>query len=124
MKKLGLISLALRSGISVKHIISQLKGIRGPMPTWSEGGMILSLPDAIAQVIEKHISKGQQKLNLEYSGRSNEQRKSEPIKPVDLPASSVPLADFGFAPHCPDCGSMLEMGEGCLKCHSCGYTKC
>ncbi|MFH1749840.1 MAG: vitamin B12-dependent ribonucleotide reductase [bacterium] len=119
-----LISLALRSGISVKQVITQLKGIRGPMPTWSEGGMILSLPDAIAQVIEKHINKGQQKLNLEFSGDSDNQDKAEIPKPVDIPASTVSLADSGFAPHCPDCGSILEMGEGCLKCHSCGYTKC
>ncbi len=119
-----LISLALRSGISVKKVIAQLKGIRGPMPTWSEGGMILSLPDAIAQVIEKHINKGQQTLNLEFSGDSNSQNKSETPAPADIPAPSVPLADLGFAPHCPDCGSILEMGEGCLKCHSCGYTKC
>jgi len=119
-----LISLALRSGISVKQIIVQLKGIRGPMPIWSEGGMILSLPDAIAQVMEKHISKGQQKLNLQYSGESDNHTKSESPKPVDIPASSTSLADFGFAPHCPDCGSLLEMGEGCLKCHACGYTKC
>lgn len=119
-----LISLALRSGISVQKIISQLKGIRGPMPTWSEGGMILSLPDAIAQVMEKHISRGQQKLNLEFSGETTQNEKVEIPKPVEVPKTNTPLADAGFAPHCPDCGAILEMGEGCLKCHSCGYTKC
>jgi ribonucleoside-diphosphate reductase alpha chain len=25
---------------------------------------------------------------------------------------------------CPDCGGMLVYQEGCLICHSCGYTKC
>lgn len=25
---------------------------------------------------------------------------------------------------CPDCGSTLFMQEGCVKCQSCGYTKC
>jgi ribonucleoside-diphosphate reductase alpha chain len=25
---------------------------------------------------------------------------------------------------CPDCGSQLSFEEGCVKCHSCGFTEC
>jgi ribonucleoside-diphosphate reductase alpha chain len=25
---------------------------------------------------------------------------------------------------CPDCGSQLEMAEGCMKCHVCGFSEC
>jgi ribonucleoside-diphosphate reductase alpha chain len=25
---------------------------------------------------------------------------------------------------CPDCGSSLEMAEGCAKCHVCGFSEC
>ncbi len=59
-----LVSLALRSGVDVQEIIHQIKGIRGPMPTWGENGMILSIPDGIAQVMEEHITNAQQKLDL------------------------------------------------------------
>ena len=72
-----LISLALRSGISVDIVISQIKGIRGPMPSWHKGKMILSIPDAIAQVLVQHINKHQQKLNLQFSNKKEKEVKED-----------------------------------------------
>ncbi|MEL1236041.1 MAG: adenosylcobalamin-dependent ribonucleoside-diphosphate reductase, partial [Candidatus Neomarinimicrobiota bacterium] len=42
-----LISLSLRSGLDPHAIVRQLKGISGPNPTWEDGRLILSTPDAI-----------------------------------------------------------------------------
>ncbi|MEN3045498.1 MAG: vitamin B12-dependent ribonucleotide reductase [Candidatus Hydrothermales bacterium] len=53
-----LISLALRSGIDPIEVVDQLKGIRS-IPTWDEGEVILSCPDGIGKILEKHI-KGEQ----------------------------------------------------------------
>jgi len=50
-----LISLAMRSGVESKEIITQLKGIGGSEPIFTEGGLVQSLPDAIAKVLERHI---------------------------------------------------------------------
>ncbi len=47
-----LVSLALRSGVRVDAIIKQLTGIRCPTPTWQNGKMVLSCPDAMAQVLQ------------------------------------------------------------------------
>jgi ribonucleoside-diphosphate reductase alpha chain len=47
-----LISLALRSGVKVDAIAKQLIGIRCPSPSWQNGSMVLSCPDAIAQVLK------------------------------------------------------------------------
>ena len=53
-----LISIGLRSGISVIDLISQLKGIGGSQPTFGEKRLITSVPDAIAYVLENKYVKG------------------------------------------------------------------
>lgn len=126
-----MMSLALRSGVDPEEIIDQLKGIRGPTPTWSEEGkMILSLPDAIAQILEKHISKNQGKLELDFKTKEediiegNLQDHLQMSNGYSSSEKNKSLADIGEAPACPECGAMLELSEGCLKCLSCGYSKC
>ena len=52
-----LISLALRSGVEPKDVIGQLKGIGGSEPIFTDGGLVQSIPDAIAKVMERHIGK-------------------------------------------------------------------
>jgi ribonucleoside-diphosphate reductase alpha chain len=47
-----LVSLALRSGVHVAAIVKQLTGIRCPSPAWQNGKMVLSCPDAMAQVLK------------------------------------------------------------------------
>lgn len=111
-----LISLALRSGIDVNEIIDQLKGIRGPTPIWGENGMVLSMADGIAQTLERHLNSKKGQLQLEIR---------ETNQVIDNPGNkNQSLADLGEAPACPECGSILVFAEGCIKCESCGYSKC
>jgi DNA-directed RNA polymerase subunit M/transcription elongation factor TFIIS len=30
----------------------------------------------------------------------------------------------GLNPECPECGNALVYEEGCVKCHTCGYSEC
>jgi ribonucleoside-diphosphate reductase alpha chain len=48
-----LISLALRSGVKGDAIIKQLIGIRCPSPAWQNGKIVLSCPDAMAQILKR-----------------------------------------------------------------------
>lgn len=48
-----LISLALRSGVKVEHIVRQLMGIRCPSPTWQNGEQVVSCSDAIAKILNR-----------------------------------------------------------------------
>lgn len=52
-----LISLALRSGVDVRDVVEQLEAIGGSSPVFSEGNLIMSVPDAIAKVLRKHFVK-------------------------------------------------------------------
>ena len=120
-----LISLALRSGIDVKAIIKQLKGIRGPMPTWTKKGMVLSIPDAIAQIMEEHMKEGQMQL---FHGKKEPAALEAPVV-LEMPVhakqpSSASIADFGVSPVCPDCANILVMAEGCMSCKACGFSRC
>ena len=48
-----LISLCLRTGVDVRSIIKQIKGIGGEYAIFQKGGRVLSIPDAISRVLEK-----------------------------------------------------------------------
>ncbi|MCA9388723.1 adenosylcobalamin-dependent ribonucleoside-diphosphate reductase [Candidatus Berkelbacteria bacterium] len=132
-----LVSLSLRTGISADEIVDQLKGIRGPSPVWGEGGMILSIPDAISRILARHINKDQGKLELDFDQKLPESQpdllsipKPEKEKVPAMaqvgpsPTGNASIANLGMAPACPECSSMLIFQEGCLHCSSCGYSKC
>ena len=123
-----LISLALRSGIKVEEIISDLKGIRGPMPTLTAKGTILSLPDAIGQILEEHVKNNGARLfevNSVEVTVNKEQTSSFPsLSGGNSETKNKTIADYGFMPGCPDCGSPLVMAEGCISCKSCGFSRC
>lgn len=131
-----MISLSLRSGISLADVTEQLKGIRGPDPVFHNGERILSLPDAIANVLESHAKRGQTELKLELP--KIEPKKIEPEQELvyesvtketktngtSVVTQKISIADLGHAPACPDCSNMMVMAEGCMKCNACGYSKC
>lgn len=99
-----LISLALRAGVDTESVIKQLKGIRCPKPAFHRGEKVLSCSDAIQIAIQRYIDNGASSVQL------------------SLDALSDGL--WGRCPECPECGAMLEMQEGCLKCRSCGFSEC
>lgn len=95
-----LISLAFRSGINVEEVINQLKGISGEHTVFQEGGLVLSIPDAIVKVLSKRYPP---------KGNGNGKKQYENSLKSDL---------------CPECQQIITFEEGCKTCHSCGYTKC
>ena len=112
-----LISLSLRSGLDPHAIVRQLKGISGPNPTWEDGRLILSTPDAIGKALDDYLS---EKKNNTSNNKS------------DLPNSDKPritlaqekLEDIGMM-ICTECHNHSVTNEGgCLTCRECGWSKC
>ncbi len=94
-----LVSLALRSGVKVENIVEQLKGIGGEHPVFQDGGLVLSIPDAIGRILEKRYLK---------DGSYKKSRYGNSL-----------LGEI-----CPECSHTVSFEEGCMICHFCGFTKC
>ncbi len=93
-----LVSLALRSGVAVRDIVEQLKGIGGEYPKFQKKILLQSIPDAVAWVLENRYMSGEKHASSHANGITKET--------------------------CPECGEVLTFEEGCNCCKSCGYTKC
>ena len=107
-----LISLALRSGIDPNSIINQLKGISGPNPTWEDGQLILSTPDAIGRALETFVN-----------GDSPSQEKKSQFEIAEQNPPQAQAREYGQ--HCSECdGSGIVNEGGCLVCKDCGWSKC
>ena len=113
-----LISLALRSGIDPYAIVKQLKGISGPNPTWEDGRLILSTPDAIGKALDDYLkhreSNDPNEQHLQFTMASSRESNNKDVADFTLKNLST----------CPDCGSTLQHQSGCVTCPSCGFSKC
>ena len=110
-----LVSLALRSGIDIKEVVDQIKGITC-CPAWDNGILVRSAPDAVALALESQTTAeaGQQRTN---GAQLKLFAKSEKRAAWDL-SGRQPRS------RCPDCSSPLAYQEGCLLCTGCGWNKC
>lgn len=111
-----LVSIALRSGISVEEIINQLKGIRCASTVRQAGLKCTSCPDAIAKVIKKVYDLQRDK----HGEKDLIQKVAEVIHEKKIEHNSNETM-FKF---CPECGNQLEHEGGCVTCRNCGYSKC
>jgi ribonucleoside-diphosphate reductase alpha chain len=92
-----MISLAMTHGATPSEVVHQLRGIQDGHPAGVGPNAVLSVPDGVAKAMAEHYLVD-----------------GEGIETRELPIIGA----------CPDCGSGLTRQEGCVVCHSCGYSKC
>ncbi|MDQ3590812.1 MAG: adenosylcobalamin-dependent ribonucleoside-diphosphate reductase, partial [Actinomycetota bacterium] len=92
-----MITLALTHGADPAEVVHQLRGIQDGHPAGVGPNAVLSVPDGVAKAMAEHYLVG---------------------------ASLPDTRELPIIGACPDCGSGLTRQEGCVVCHSCGYSKC
>src|SRR5579884_1958058 len=109
-----MISLVLRTPSpltqreKVEQLVDQLRGIAGSRSYGFGVNRVLSLPDAIGQVLAEYVA-----------------TESVEQAAVATLATAVDDPSFAVGDLCPRCGLAAYVHEeGCKKCHSCGYSEC
>jgi ribonucleoside-diphosphate reductase alpha chain len=133
-----ILSLWLRSNGSLKMAIKQLEGIGSSLSVPTKDGRIMSLADGLAVALTRYLqAKDQSGLHALLLGgaapdmtKTNFTPRSEMTEaavaeaaPVKK-ASSAPRNSSQYKLKCPACSSNLSFEEGCVKCHSCGFSQC
>jgi len=123
-----LISKYLQGGGDINEVIGSLKGIRSNAVMWDHGLKLYSIPDAISKALE--MATGQSNLNkklaVTLSSDSVELVQAKEYTPIkQVAASNITVHDGIPLSMCPQCSERSMANEnGCMTCHSCGYTKC
>ncbi len=105
----------------LKLIIEQLQDIGGARPIGFGPKRVLSLPDAVARVLQLEFfpEDQPQQLNLPI-----EQAKTN-ADALDAEGSTTINSSISGADMCPACGTItLIRAENCRKCLTCGYSEC
>lgn len=112
-----LTSYALQYGVPIQELAPKLRGSRFE-PSGRTGNNDIPLATSITDYVFNWLEKRFGEVPKSLLAYVDDVAKVTPS--VTLPASVYTASGVG----CPDCGSVLDYGEGCLLCHSCGYNKC
>ena len=122
-----LVSLGLRSGIPIKEIHRQVRGISSDRTMGLGATKVMSVPDAVGIALERWMQEKQGIQQELLPGPAVAGSMSESVvQTVVLGNEQMALGGMQqtLAGSCPDCGSQLEYAEGCAKCHVCGFSEC
>ncbi len=125
-----LCSLALRSGITLREVHKQLRGISSDRAVGIGPKKVLSGPDAVAQVIERYLEEQDAQHLLPIKGLDQTTAGNGLAAPGSTGQQEAIRNDYhaaverNFIGVCGDCGSSLIYEEGCAKCYACGFSEC
>ena len=129
-----ILSLWLRCNGNLELALKQLEGIGSSLSVPTKDGRIMSLADGLAKALQRYLdAKQQHGLHALLLGTAD---MSDAAAAAVLAAAAVNVAAKSVKPHttrngassykikCPACTGALAFQEGCVKCHSCGFSQC
>ncbi|MQG18724.1 MAG: vitamin B12-dependent ribonucleotide reductase [SAR202 cluster bacterium] len=120
-----LTTMSLRAGVEPSQIIQHLQGITDE-PIWDKGTLVRSTPDAVAQVLSRHLLKNDSGTDVNTSSDIAQLGLFTNDNVDTAPKESNTNEEVLVKKlACPDCSiGVLVHQEGCLRCADCGYNKC
>ncbi len=129
-----ILSLWLRSNGSLKMAIKQLEGIGSSLSVPTKDGRIMSLADGLATALQRYLD-AKEAVGLHallLGGAEPDLAKTDFVQRPAAPAAAIgggpkmpqPRNVSQYKLKCPACTSVLSFEEGCVKCHSCGFSQC
>lgn len=127
-----LVTMNLRCGVDPFEVAKTMRNI-ADKPVYSKGRQILSVPDAVAQVIEQYARSplsddaADALLDSESLQRTMFHARTEnslASPSADVPSGKVDAMPVVAADSCPQCYTGLAFEEGCKKCYGCGWSEC
>ena len=126
-----LITNNLRCGVDPFEVAKTLRGITDK-PVYTAGRQIMSVPDAVAQIIEQYanlplgvdgetVDESEIRHRTMFNGGSQAALANPDGHVAVGKVDRIPVA---VEETCPECPSNLAFEEGCKKCYSCGYSEC
>ena len=102
-------------------IIEQLQDIGGARPIGFGPKRVLSLPDAVARVLQREFFPEDQPQQLDLPIAAANARAQQPASGSVLDENGA----ISGADMCPECGTItLIRAESCRKCLTCGFSEC
>lgn len=131
-----ILSLWLRCNGTLDLALRQLEGIGSSLSVPTKDGRIMSLADGLAKALQRYLdAKRQHGLHALLLGTADMSPEAAAqalaAAAVDVAAQGVkprntqpPRATASYKIKCPACTGALAFQEGCVKCHSCGFSQC
>ncbi|WP_322510211.1 adenosylcobalamin-dependent ribonucleoside-diphosphate reductase [Anaerolinea sp.] len=107
----------------LREVIHQLSGIGGGRSLGFGPNRVRSLPDGIAQALERYYDMWHERHTPSHASKEEMPQNGNGTHTESPASSALPLFKIGDL--CPECGQASVVNEeGCRKCYSCGYSEC